>query len=133
VKYQGIRDFRTAEPGQLRQDLQRQNQAIEQAFFDAELERARFSVRKTNRDDTVAFRELLLVDVTSDVVVRLPSSSPETKGLPCRIGRTVGGGTLMVAAVENQTVQGGVSASLPNIGWAEFIDDGAGGFWSRPL
>jgi hypothetical protein len=129
--YQGIRDLRTENPGQLRMDLQRWNQLVERAFQDVEVSAGRWSVVFASRDAQAQHRDLVLVDATENVNVGLPVSRPETRGLPTRVARRHGAQVITVYAVDGGTVNGGASIQLASaIGkMVEFVDDGEGGFW----
>lgn len=131
MAFTGIRDYRTDDPTGLREDLLRQNEAIEAAFRDVSItSAARYLPRKVSRDVRVAHGEALLVDATRAVTLYLPESTQQTRGRLIRVQRMAGTETISVAASGGQLVQGATTDTLDRqVTVREYMDDGDGNWW----
>lgn len=132
MKYRSIREFATHDPVRLRSDLQRQSQALEDAFADANrdfLQRWRI-VKVTDALYQAAHGELILAGYNTDTVIVLPASSEQTGGLAVRVVFAGGSGSITVQAPSGQTVNSVETQAFGgSYGFKEYVDDGLGAWW----
>jgi hypothetical protein len=131
LNFQGMRDFRTEDPRQLRQDLQRQNQRLEDGFGEVErttMERGR-TVKVLQASYQARHGDVVLAGYNEDTTILLPESKPETANRVVRVVRVAGGATITVAAPSRQSVNGAASTTVTTTGWRDYLDDGFGNWW----
>jgi hypothetical protein len=130
--YQGLRLFRTDSPAMLGQDLQRQNTELERVFGEIDRDKlSRWNVRRSTAGSVgAAHGDMVLAGFNKNATVLLPASSPEKAGHAVRVVQVGGLGAITVLAQFGETVNTVSSVTMGvNIGFREYVDDGAGGWW----
>jgi hypothetical protein len=130
----GLRDYRTGDPAQLREDLQRQNLAVEDGFRIANRAHApRWNPFPAIVGATLRHGDAPFVNAERGTVTfLLPPSTPDTRGLGVRFTRATGTGDIVVASQRGQLVQGAMTDTLSSSIYArEYIDDGRGNWWRQ--
>jgi hypothetical protein len=130
VRFAGLKDYSTDDTGRLRQELQRQNNAVDESLAALERERAARPVRRTVADDSVAVHDEALLVVES-CRIELPPSDHDRPFRTVTIVVTRTGLTITVAAASGEFVMG----SSPDetfagiAGIRRYEDDGQGTWW----
>lgn len=129
MKFKGLREYQTSDPAALRQDLQRQNAAVDEALSALERERAARPVpRSVVADTTAVHDEMLLVSVSCRI--ELPRSDASTPGRAVTVVLTKSGLSVTVAAAGGEFVMTFASELFSSIpGLRRYEDDGLGNWW----
>ena len=147
MRFEGLRDYRTGDSGQLREDLQRQNEAVGKSLAELERECAprptvRFLAHGEERGSSgvgvhsASYDEMLVLLGPSERV-ELPRSSSPMAGRAITIVVAASPSTVTIASADSDKLEGdrvmgtGVEV-LTTMGLRTYIDDGNGGWWRAP-
>jgi hypothetical protein len=123
LSYQGVRDFRTGDPSQLREDLQRQNQRLEEAFDKVERDtdlRGQV-VQVTESEYRAKHGDVVVAGYDQDTKIFLPEATQETENRRVRVIRVGGAGDVIVVAPPDQTVNSTSSVTITTTGFRDFV------------
>lgn len=135
MKFRGITSFRTENPKDLAVDLEREHNAVSEAFRQTDLEKAsRWTKwRKATGETTAALDEAILGDTTGgNFIVKLPVVGGSDVGRAVIVCLSAGSGVITVVP-SNGTVNGGGSTdnidSTNGRGYRHYIWDGQSSWW----
>lgn len=132
MRFEGLRDYRTGDSGQLREDLQRQNIAVGDSLAALERERAARPASRSVAANTVATHDEALI-VTESCRITLPPSDADRPFRTVTIVVTSAALTITVAAAAGQRVMNASEDSFGAfLGIRRYEDDGQGGWWRAP-